>query len=79
MPDSLLLAPRHRHPVFAIAATLALAAAPALAADKPGFFSFAFGKDTTQQRAEESSAQLRELDQRLYAFADRYTTLIVSA
>lgn len=79
MPDSLLLAPRRRHPVFAIAATLALAAAPALAADKPGFFSFAFGKDTTQQRAEESSAQLRELDQRLYAFADRYTTLIVSA
>jgi hypothetical protein len=52
---------------------------PATAADKPGFFSFSFGKSNEEQRAEDTSAQLKELDQRLYAFADRYTTLIVSA
>lgn len=56
-----------------------LAASPAMAADKPGFFSFSFGKNKEQQRAEEMSSQLRELDQRLYAFADRYTMLVVSA
>ncbi len=60
------------------ALALLMAATNAAAADKPGFFNFSFGgKD--QQRAEETAAQLRELDQRLYAFADRYTTLIVSA
>lgn len=53
--------------------------APATAADKPGLFSFNFGKSADEQRAAEGSAQLKELDQRLYAFADRYTTLIVSA
>jgi hypothetical protein len=49
-------------------------ALPAAAADKPGFFSFSFGKSNEEQRAENTSAQLKELDQRLYAFADRYTT-----
>jgi hypothetical protein len=53
--------------------------APVGAADKPGFFSFSFGKSKDEQRTEEVTAQLRELDQRLYAYADRYTTLIVSA
>ncbi len=63
------------------AATLLMlcAAAAASAADKPGFFSFSFGKNQDAQRAEETATQLKELDQRLYAFADRYTTLIVSA
>lgn len=59
---------------------IALAGA-ATAAEGPGGFSFSFslGNDKAKQRAEETAAQLRELDQRLYAFADRYTTLIVSA
>jgi hypothetical protein len=63
------------------AAALIAAAAPALAADQPGAFSFSFsfGKNQEAQRAEETAAQLKELDQRLYAYADRYTTLIVSA
>jgi hypothetical protein len=68
----------------ALAILCALAAAvlpalPAAAADKPGFFSFSFGKSAEEQRAEVVAAQLKELDQRLYAFADRYTTLVVSA
>lgn len=62
------------------AAALLWAATGALAADKPGFFNFSFGKAKEEQkRAEQTAAQLKELDQRLYAFADRYTTLIVSA
>jgi hypothetical protein len=64
---------------YAAALLMLCAAATAGAADKPGFFSFNFGKNEDAQRAEESAAQLKELDQRLYAFADRYTTLIVSA
>jgi hypothetical protein len=57
-----------------------LCASTALAADKPGFFNFSFGKAKEEQRrAEQTAAQLKELDQRLYAFADRYTTLLVSA
>ncbi len=68
----------------ALAILCALAAAvlpalPAAAADKPGFFTFSFGKSNEEQRAENTAVQLKELDQRLYAFADRYTTLIVSA
>lgn len=51
------------------------------AADAPGTFRFNFGFGAIQddQRAQDAAAQLRELDQRLYAFADRYTTLVVSA
>jgi hypothetical protein len=60
-------------------AAAVLPALPAAAADKPGFFTFSFGKSNEEQRAENTAAQLKELDQRLYAFADRYTTLIVSA
>jgi hypothetical protein len=66
---------------WALALSLGCVAAPAAAAEKTGGFnfSFSFGKNQDQQRAEETAAQLKELDQRLYAFADRYTTLIVSA
>jgi hypothetical protein len=62
------------------AAALLWAATGALAADRPGFFNFSFGKAKEEQkRAEQTSVQLKELDQRLYAFAGRYTTLIVWA
>ena len=80
------LHPAHSRARQALVAGVALvafvvmgASAPAAAADKPGLFSFNFGKSADEQRAAEGSAQLKELDQRLYAFADRYTTLIVSA
>ena len=63
--------------LLALAGALALPAPPAQAADIASFFRF--GKNKEQQRAEETAAQLKELDQRLYAFADRYTMLIVSA
>lgn len=64
----------------ATAAVLLLAGAPgAGAADSGSWFQFNLGKSKDTQRAEETAAQLRELDQRLYAFADRYTTLVVSA
>jgi hypothetical protein len=56
-------------------------ALPAHAADAPGAFNFSFGFGASQddKRAQETAVQLKELDQRLYAFADRYTTLVVSA
>lgn len=54
--------------------------APAHAVDLSSFFGGAARDSAAEaQRAEEIVAQLKELDQRLYAFADRYTTLIVSA
>jgi hypothetical protein len=65
-----------------LAALLAvgLLAVAAQAQDSKGFsFNFSFGKGKEEQRAQEISAQLKELDQRLYAYADRYTTLVVSA
>ncbi len=52
---------------------------PARAADAPNAFSFGFGPSQEDKRAQETATQLKELDQRLYAFADRYTTLLVSA
>jgi hypothetical protein len=64
----------------AVLAAMLLSAAVAHAQDKKGFsFNFGFGKGKEEQRAEEVSTQLKELDQRLYAYADRYTTLVVSA
>jgi hypothetical protein len=58
---------------------LGIGTPPARAAEAPGAFSFGFGASQDDKRAQEVAAQLKELDQRMYAYADRYTALVVSA
>ncbi len=63
----------------AIVVFVSAGALPAHAADKPGFFNFGWATNQEEKQAEDAGTRLKELDQRLYAFADRYTTLVVSA
>lgn len=71
--------PLHRL-ALALPLLLALAAPATPALELPHLLSFGLlGKSAEQKRAEGQAAMLKELDLRLYAFADRYTTLIVSA
>lgn len=64
-------------PALAVALILSCSGGPAVA--DGNWFKQPFGKNKEEQASEQNLARLKELDQRLYAFADRYTTLVVSA